>query len=96
MTDENKDFVRLHYFFKGRVQGVGFRYTAVVYARRLGLTGWVRNNPDGQVEMKVQGSRLRINLLIDQLAHSVPIRIDHVQEWALPLVPNERSFGEIY
>lgn len=42
--------------FVGRVQGVGFRFTAFNRANRYGLTGRVRNMPDGTVEMIVQGS----------------------------------------
>lgn len=39
----------------GRVQGVGFRYTTREIGRRLGLAGWVRNRPDGSVEVWAQG-----------------------------------------
>lgn len=96
MENTKSELTRMHYFFTGRVQGVGFRYTATVYARKLGLTGWVKNNPDGKVEMEVQGSRMRIDLLIDQLAHSFPIRIDHVQEWVLPIKKGEKNFVETW
>ncbi|HET7838667.1 MAG TPA: acylphosphatase [Rectinemataceae bacterium] len=39
----------------GRVQGVGFRYEALRAAQRLGLTGWVRNLDDGDVEVWAEG-----------------------------------------
>lgn len=41
--------------FSGRVQGVGFRFTSQRIAFRYGLTGFVRNLPDGNVEMLAQG-----------------------------------------
>jgi acylphosphatase len=44
-----------HVIFRGRVQGVGFRYTAQEIAGRYDLTGFVRNLPDGTVELLVQG-----------------------------------------
>ena len=56
--------VRKHIVFYGRVQGVGFRYTAKYLTRSLGLTGWVRNDPDGTVTMEVQGREALINKLL--------------------------------
>ena len=47
--------IRRRMTFYGRVQGVGFRYTAKHLARSLGLTGWVENQWDGTVLLEVQG-----------------------------------------
>jgi len=44
-----------HIIFTGRVQGIGFRFTALDIANRYRLTGLVRNAPDGTVEMITQG-----------------------------------------
>lgn len=49
--------VRIHVRIAGRVQGVGFRWAAVEEARRLRLTGWVRNTLDGGVETVAEGGR---------------------------------------
>jgi acylphosphatase len=46
---------RVRLVVSGRVQGVGFRYAALREARRLGLVGWARNTPDGQVEIVAEG-----------------------------------------
>lgn len=49
-------FKRYHCLFKGRVQGVGFRYTVQDYSEKYKLSGWVRNLPDGcSVEAEIQG-----------------------------------------
>jgi acylphosphatase len=47
MQDEGRACRRLSVVITGRVQGVGFRMSARAEALRLGLTGWVRNEPDG-------------------------------------------------
>lgn len=52
---------------QGRVQGVGFRYFAYQRARNLGLTGWVRNEPDGSVSAVAEGERQDIESFADEL-----------------------------
>ena len=48
-------FVARRFVISGRVQGVGFRYFTQEWALREGVTGWVRNLPDGRVEAHVEG-----------------------------------------
>lgn len=48
--------MRRRYLIAGRVQGVGYRFFARRSAARLGVSGWVRNLPNGQVEVQGQGS----------------------------------------
>lgn len=63
--------VRKHIVFQGRVQGVGFRYTAKYMAQSLGLVGWVQNEWDGTVTMEVQGRENLINKLLVGLNHGL-------------------------
>ncbi len=55
--------MRLHVAVRGRVQGVGFRWFAREAARRLDVSGWVRNRPDGSVEVAAEGSAPAIEKL---------------------------------
>ena len=48
--------MRRRYLVEGEVQGVGFRYFAVRRALRIGVSGWVRNLPDGRVEALAEGT----------------------------------------
>lgn len=58
---------RLHVRVSGVVQGVGFRWFVRERARRLGLAGWVRNLPDGSVEVVAEGDRGQLELLMGEL-----------------------------
>lgn len=48
---------RLHIYFHGRVQGVGFRYSVKQLSLEFEVTGWVKNLPDGSVELMAEGER---------------------------------------
>ena len=78
--------------FHGRVQGVGFRWTASQIAGEYGLTGWVRNEYDGTVTLEVQGSQDLIDNLVDRLYRDTYIRIDSMEVRTLSVVPEERGF----
>ena len=77
----------------GRVQGVGFRYTAKYLAQSLGLTGWVRNEYDGTVLLEIQGSEYMINKLLMGLNHNQFITIEWMDTEELPLDKEEKSFS---
>lgn len=64
------DRVRLE--VSGRVQGVGFRWFTREKARRWGLAGWVRNRPDGSVEILVEGSTESIRGFIAMIRSGPP------------------------
>lgn len=49
----------------GRVQGVSFRWYTRERARQLGVTGWVRNEPDGSVVLHAEGDRARVDELVE-------------------------------
>jgi acylphosphatase len=81
MTPEGKDRVRV--VVSGRVQGVAYRQSAAEEAQRLGVCGWVRNLPDGRVEVVAEGERPAIEALVawcrrgPRLARVDDIRITH-------------------
>ena len=56
--------VRAHLIIEGRVQGVFFRHHTQGMAEGLGLTGWVKNRPDGSVEAVFEGDLKRVNKAI--------------------------------
>jgi acylphosphatase len=56
--------VTRHLLIRGRVQGVGFRFTMQRKARELELTGWVRNRNDGSVEAVIQGASAAVETMI--------------------------------
>ena len=55
-------------FYSGRVQGVGFRYTARQIAQAHAVTGFVRNLPNGRVELVAEGSPAELDGLLKEIA----------------------------
>ncbi len=64
--------VRARAVFHGRVQGVNFRANCRDQAKSMGLSGFVRNVPDGSVEAVFEGERSLVEECIDWNRHSQP------------------------
>ena len=63
----------------GYVQGIGYRYSMVMAAQRLGVTGWVRNRRDGSVEAMVAGDAEQVAAIIDWARHGpAGAAVEHV------------------
>ncbi len=74
---------QVHLVVRGRVQGVYFRASTQHEAHRLGVVGWVKNRPDGSVEILAEGPEEALKKLL-QWAHQGPraARVDQVDvEW---------------
>lgn len=81
-----------HLTIRGRVQGVGYRAWTAQKARTLGLSGWVRNRPDGSVEAVIAGTDTLVAAMIAECQSGPPpARVDDldVTEWNEPV---ERGF----
>jgi acylphosphatase len=61
--------VRVRLLITGLVQGVAFRQSAVFEAERHGLTGWVKNLPDGRVEAEAEGERSKVEVFARWCEH---------------------------
>ena len=77
----------------GRVQGVGFRRFVRRAAQDLGLTGQVRNLPDGRVEIEAAGAPDRLDALRERLRQGPPgARVTHLEEEDLSPMPAWEGF----
>jgi len=83
---------RWHIMFSGKVQHVGFRYTALYLARSLYLTGWVRNLPDGRVEVEVQGKTSCLRQFLIRLKSQPHLHIESADLSVVEEVRFDRHF----
>ena len=87
---------RVRAIVTGRVQGVSYRATAVVHARRLGITGWVRNRREGSVELEAQGTPEAITALLAWCQHGPPsARVVGVAVEELAPAASETTFSVV-
>ncbi len=66
--------------YSGRVQGVGFRYTAQYVAAAYPITGYVRNLPDGDVELVAEGQPEHVQAFLAEVARQMAPNIDRSDE----------------
>lgn len=80
--------------FEGRVQGVGFRYTVKDLSRGFDVCGWVRNLPDGNVELEVMGEPDEVDSFIREIAVESPVarNIKNHYSDSIPLLKNCTGF----
>ena len=77
---DSSDKVRAHAIYGGRVQGVGFRFTAQRYANEIGVTGYIKNLWSGQVEIVVEGEKKKVETFLEKIKNgSLSHYIDDVK-----------------
>jgi len=87
--------LQLHLFVSGQVQGVSYRANAAGMAKRLGLSGWVRNLPDARVELLAQGEEKALKSLLSW-AHEGPslAHVEHVDiHWSSAREAHHETFS---
>lgn len=80
---------RVHVVVEGKVQGVYFRTYTQAEAQKLGLAGWVRNRPEGTVEMAAEGEGEKVEALLQWLKTGSPLsKVTRI------LLTEEKPLGE--
>ncbi|EDP74212.1 acylphosphatase [Hydrogenivirga sp. 128-5-R1-1] len=82
----------LHAIIKGKVQGVGYRYFTQKIASELKLKGWVKNNPDGTVEVWAEGDENTLNIFLDNLRKGPPLSF--VEDIKYEFIDKEGGFAD--
>lgn len=83
----------IHVYVSGYVQGVGFRYSAIRYGNRLGVTGWTKNLRDGRVELMIEGDEVFVREMVDWCSQGPRgATVTHVETERLPYSGNYLNF----
>jgi acylphosphatase len=81
-----------HVIFRGEVQGVGFRYTSQRIAGRYNVAGYVRNLPDGTVEMFLQGPSPEVDGCLQDIQDTFAGYVRETRIEEVPCDPRQRNF----
>lgn len=81
------------YFFEGRVQGVGFRYSVKQLAKGFDVLGWVKNLTDGRVELQIMGEEEELDEFLEEL-HDSPLghHVLEQEQFSVPLLEEVKGF----
>lgn len=80
-------------YFSGRVQGVGFRYTVQNIAQRYNVHGFVRNLPDGRVEVVIEGDQQEIDHMVDDVTQRMN---GYIKQLDTDVLPATGEFDQFY
>lgn len=84
---------RLYARVSGRVQGVGFRFFCESVAQTLGVSGWVRNRPDRDVELEAQAGPAELEEFIQKIRQGAPgALVTNVETQDRPVLEDESGF----
>jgi acylphosphatase len=84
---------RREVYYQGSVQGVGFRFTAQRLAARFDVAGYVRNLPDGRVQLVAEGERLEIDRFLAAVSGAMGHYVDSVEQTTHPATGDFHGFG---
>jgi acylphosphatase len=94
MEERESNQKAVHVKVYGRVQGVGFRYNTQREAKRRGVRGWVRNDPDGSVEVLCEGDKKRVDQFVSWLSKGPPgAYVTDINKKELPYRNEFRTFS---
>ncbi len=89
--------VRFYILAEGRVQGVGFRYHAVMVANKYNITGYAKNLSNGSVEIEAQGEEASISKFLEEVKRGNGFaKVTSLYKENIPLKNSEKSFKPLY
>jgi len=83
---------RVHAYYSGRVQGVGFRFTAVDLALKYKVCGWVKNLPDSRVEVVAEGEEKNLDCFLADLKTQMSHYISEENMYTEPATKDFSNF----
>lgn len=88
----NKTIKSVKIIISGHVQGVGFRYSAIQVAKHYNISGWVKNNLDGTVEIVASGQEDKLDSFINKIKSS-PTPFARIHDVTINYISNYEQKG---